>query len=152
MRVHAWILGAAILAAPLVVVALGSAPATPSPTEPAAPAELAVNVDAPRPSMSTEELLAMRNTLAARVAVYDAVEQTWRAPTPSEQAELSEGLPAAGAPTVVSLANGGTALKGDAAALSFVTVELQPDGTFTMGHVAGDDAASVATMGGQDVE
>lgn len=56
MKVHAWILGAAILAAPAVEAREGASPA-PSPAQPA------VNVNAPRPAMSVAQLLAMRNAL-----------------------------------------------------------------------------------------
>lgn len=92
--------------------------------------------------------------------MYDTVEQTWRKPTPSEQAELSQGLSAPGAPRVVTLANGATAAKGDAAELSFLTVEVQPDGRLKTGHSVGADASPVATVptprlktkGGQDAQ
>ena len=138
MRVCAWVLGAAMLAAPPVMALEGAPPAASS-------AEPAVNVQAPRPALSTEQLLAMRNALAARVAVYDVVEQTWRQPTPSEQEQLSQGFSASGEPSVVTLPNGTKVLKGDAVELSFLTVELQPDGTLKMGHAGGAEAASVAT-------
>ena len=138
MRVYAWVLGAAMFAAS-PVMALENAPPKTSAAEPA------VNVQAPRPALSPEKLLAMRNALMARVAVYDAVEQTWRQPTPSEQAVLSQGLSASGEPSVATLPNGTKVLKGDAVELSFLTVELQPDGTLKMGHAGGAEAASVAT-------
>jgi hypothetical protein len=117
-----------------------SAPPTPSKADPA------VNVNAPRPALSSEKLLAMRNALAARIAVYDAVEQTWRPPTPSEQEQLSEGVSASGSPRVVTLANGATAMKGDGAELSFLTVELRPDGTLTTAHLTGAEASSGAEV------
>lgn len=135
MRACWWVLGAAMVAAPPVLALEGAPPASGP----------AVNVQAPRPAMSTEQLTAMRNALAARVAVYDAVEQTWRQPTPSEQEQLAQGLSASGAPRIVSLPNGATALKGDAAEVSFLTVDLQPDGTLKLSHAASAGAASVAT-------
>ena len=138
MRMYAWVLGAAILAAP-PVLAQEHALAAPS------PAKSAVNVNAPRPAMSTEKLVAMRNALAAQVAVYDSVEQTWRKPTPSEQEQLSQGAPASGESSIITLPNGAKALKGGAAELSFLTVELQPDGALKLGHVGGAEAASVTT-------
>jgi len=138
MRVCAWVLGAALLAAPPVMALEGAQPAS-------GPAEPAVNVQAPRPALSTEQLVAMRNALAARVAVYDAVEQTWRQPTPSEQEQLSQGLAASGAPRVVDLPNGAKALKGDAAEVSYLTIEIQPDGALKMGHAAGAEVASIAS-------
>ena len=64
MRVCAWVLGAAMLAAPPVMALEGAPPA-------ASPAEPAVNVQAPRVEVVPERLIAMRNALAARVAVYD---------------------------------------------------------------------------------
>jgi hypothetical protein len=109
-------------------------------------------------------MMAMRNALAARIAAYDSVEKTWRQPTPSELEQLSQGLPAAGAPRIVTLSNGATAMKADAAELSFLTVVLQPDGTLTTGHVAAVEAPSGAIVptprlknaasnkGGQDVQ
>jgi len=154
MKVCAWILGAAILAAP---PAMAEENASPTPSQ-------AVNVDAPRPAMSTEKLVAMRNALASQVAVYDSVEQTWRRPTPSEQAQLSQGASASGASRVVTLSNGGKAVQGGAAELSFLTVELQPDGTLTTSHMGGTKPPSPAKVptprlktvaakkGGQDVE
>ena len=138
MRVCAWFLGAAMLAAP-PVMAQERAPTAPS------PAKQAVNVNAPRPAMSTEKLVAMRNALAAQVAVYDSVEQTWRKPTPSEQEQLSQGAPASGEASIITLPNGAKALKGAAAELSFMTVELQTDGALKLGHAGSAEAASVAT-------
>lgn len=151
MRVYASILAAAILATPQVM-AQDSAPPTPGPTEPA------VNVNAPRVSLSTAKLLSMRNAMAAQIAAYDTVDQTWRAPTASEQEQLSQGLPGAGAPRIVTLSNGAVAAKGDAGEMSFLTVELQPDGALTMGHAAAAKAFPVAkvptprlkTMGGRN--
>lgn len=138
MRVCAWVLGAALLGVSPVMALEGVPPA-------ASPAEPAVNVQAPRVEVLPERLIAMRNALAARVAVYDEVEQTWRQPTPSEQEQLSQGVPASGAPNVVTLPNGTKAVKGDAAELSFLTIEMQPDGTLKMGHATSAEAASVAT-------
>lgn len=135
MRVCAWVLGAAMLAAPPALALEGAAPA-------ASTAEPAVNVQAPRVEVLPERLIAMRNALSARVAVYDAVEQTWRQPTPSEQEQLAQGLPALGEPSVVTLPNGTKALKGDAAELSFLTIEMQPDGTLKMGHATSAEAVS----------
>jgi hypothetical protein len=137
MSVYAWILGAAMLAAP-PVMALEDAPSAPDETK------QAVNVVAPRPAMSTEQLLAMRNSLTARVGAYDAVGQSWRAPTASEQEMLSQGLGAAGAATVVTLPNGAVALKGDPAEVSYLTVELQADGTLSMDHTDGAETSADA--------
>lgn len=139
MKVFRWILGAAVLAAP-AVMAQDSAPPTSS------PAKAAVNVNAPRPAMSIEKLVAMRNALASQVAIYDSVEQTWRKPTPSEQEQLSQNAPSAGDARVVLLANGATAIQGGAAEISFLTVELQPDGELTMGHAARTEASPLATV------
>jgi hypothetical protein len=122
------------------VMAQENAPAAQSPAKPA------VNVDAPRPAMSTEKLVAMRNALAAQVAVYDSVEQTWRKPTPSEQEQLSQGAPASGEASIITLPNGAKALKGGAAELSFLTIDLQSDGTLKLGHAASAEAASLSTV------
>lgn len=120
MRAYVWILGAAMLAAPLVM-ALKSAPATPSPAEPAV-AE------------------------AAQIAVYDSVDQTWRAPTQSEQEELSQGAAASGELRTFTLPNGGVVAEVGADSMSFLTVEMQPDGTMKMDHMAAADASSLASM------
>jgi hypothetical protein len=122
------------------VMALESAPPAPGQAEPA------VNVNAPRPALSTEQLLAMRNALATQVAVYDAVDQSWRKPTPSEQEQLSQGPSASGAPRVVTLPNGATAISGAAGELSFLTVELQRDGTLTTSHLSGAEVTSIARV------
>ncbi len=146
MRVSTWFLGAAILASPLFI-ALGSAPQALSPAEPA------VNVNAQSPTM------AMRDGLSAQVAVYDAVDQTWRAPTPSELAGLSQGAAASGALRTFTLPNGGVVAELGEDSMSYLTVELQPDGTMTMDHVSAAEASSFAksptpqaasTMGGRD--
>lgn len=120
MKVHAWILGAAMLAAP-AIMALDSAPSTPSPAEPAV-AE------------------------AAQIAVYDSVEKTWRRPTESEQAELSQGAAGSGELRTFTLPNGGVVVEVGADAMSFLTVELQPDGTMKMDHAAAPEATSVAKV------
>ena len=157
MRVCTWVLAAAMLAAPPVMAEEGAKPASDA-------AKPAVNVNAPRPAMSTEKLVALRNALAAQVAVYDAVEQTWRKPTDSEQQQLSQNAPVSGDARVVTLSNGAVAIQGAAAEISFLTVEMQPDGEMTMGHVARSEASSLAKVptprlktapsasGGKDVE
>lgn len=154
MRMSAWVSIAASCVA-LPAMAENSASVAHKPT--AAPA--AVNVNAPRPALPPEKLLAMRNALMSRIAVYDAVDKSWRAPTASEQAELTQGSLPSGEPSVVTLSNGGVALQGDAVDVSFLTVERQQDGTLKMDHAAVAavptprlKSSAVSTKGGRHVE
>ena len=142
MKVYAFMLGAAALAAPVLGLTLKSASPEAETADVAAPF---VNPNAPRPAMSTEELVALRNAMTAQLGVYDAVEQTWRAPTPAERAELAQGASEAAAPTVTTLPNGTVVYQPGANDLSFLTVAVQPDGTVTMGHVDDASAASAET-------
>lgn len=77
---------------------------------------------------------AMRDALSARTAFYDRTEQAFRAPTAEEQQALAGDARVAGSAVERKLANGGVALGAEAAELSFLVVEVQPDGTTVMRH------------------
>ena len=102
----------------------------PAPTDSAAASAQA----AARPPIAPEKLQAMRQALLARIAVYDAVEQSYRAPTAGEQAALARQGGSSAAPRAVSLAGGGTAIKADPAEASFLVVDVLPDGKTSIRH------------------
>lgn len=79
---------------------------------------------------------AMRDAYNARVAVYDNVEQAFRAPTAEERVALAASAPAPATMEALSLSNGGSALRAAGGELSFLVVEVQSDGTLSMRHAA----------------
>jgi hypothetical protein len=77
---------------------------------------------------------AMRDMYNARVAVYDRAEQAFRTPTAQERLALSADAQEPESPMVRELSHGGVALGAAAGELSFLMVEVQPDGTTVMHH------------------
>jgi len=131
------LLAVGLLAAPLVAsagdthdskdVVLNSA----APSAPSAPSAATIRKASPE---VVARMQAMRDAYNARMAFYDRTEQAFRAPTAEERLALAGDAEVAGSAVEQKLANGGVALGAEATELSFLVVEVQPDGTTVMRH------------------
>jgi len=92
--------------------------------------------------ISPEKLQALRQSMLARIAVYDAAEKAMRRPTEAEQTALSAKAPAAGGQRFVALPGGGMAVRADMADVSFLVAEIQADGKAAVRHTDTAKAAS----------
>lgn len=117
----------------LGIVAAMSAPAWAESPAPAAPAAVQPAIQK-APPVSPEKLEAVRQAMRARIAAFDTTEQVYRIPTTDEQQALSRVPSSRTAPRVVALPNGGAAISGAAAEMSFLVVDVQADGTTSMRH------------------
>ncbi len=86
------------------------------------------------PQYSQQRLDAIRRSLTAQVAVYDAAEGGVRGPTPEEAAALT--LPTVESGTAVQMPNGGMALRQDGSGLSLLVATIGDDGAVRMTHDA----------------
>ena len=115
---------AALVAIPLSSLAAEAVPGAPA----AAPKATAV------PQFSQEQIDALRQTLLARIAVWDPAEKSMRSPTPGETAALARPKPAI-TPTVVNLGNGGLAVH-FGGGMSIAIAVRGRDGKVRIGHDA----------------
>lgn len=114
-----------LLVATLATLPMLSAAQQGAPSQPAAPA-----VATPR--LSQEKLDQIRQALAAQIAVRDEAERAMREPTPAEALELV--APATGEGDLVTLPDGGLALKTDGTQLSLAVAAVGADGAVKVTH------------------
>lgn len=120
----------------ILVAALAAIPLASSAAEPAGNASTAVARTAVATKLSPDRILALRRSMGAQIAVYDAAEGAMRAPTPAEIEAL--GLPpTSGAPATFRLRGGGIGARTDASQISLLVVEKGADGKPVVRH-AGD--------------
>ena len=124
-----------VLVAALAAIPLASSAAEPAgdPSAPAARTAVA--------KLSPDRVIALRRSLTAQMAVYDATEGAMRAPTPAEAAALAP-QPASGTSATFRVRGGGIGARIDPSQISLLVVEPGIDGKPVVSH--GGDARKEA--------
>ena len=120
-----------------LIAALAAVPLASSAAETAVDASTPAARTAVAAKLSPDRTLALRRSLSAQIAVYDAAEGAMRAPTPAE-IEAMALPPTTGAPATFRLRGGGIGLRTDASQISLLVVEQGADGKPVVRHA--DDA------------
>ena len=125
----------------VMIAALAAVPFASPAAEPAGDTSTPAARTAVAAKLSPDRALALRRSLSAQIAVYDAAEGAMRAPTPAE-IEAMALPPTSGAPATFSLRGGGIGLRTDASQISLLVVEQGTDGKPVVRHA--DDARKEA--------
>jgi len=121
----------------VMIAALAAVPFASPAAEPAGDTSTPAARTAVAAKLSPDRALALRRSLSAQIAVYDAAEGAMRAPTPAE-IEAMALPPTSGTPTTFRSRAGGIGVRTDASHISLLVAEQGADGKPVVRHA--DDA------------